>query len=328
MRPVPIAPTSYEGTLADLYQSRLESVLPSVRSVEEIHRALLRYLRRPDAVLPIRARSGDTRGDRKPLPDGTTTVPTDNSPAWAMHRLAWEWPERSLDADAFAEEIARLPVHIHKTHHHGNNHINRTGWYVAHLLRAKPSHAGLNDLTPESARALFIRNVHPANHFYLPLANARDYKGDPRVLAFLRDRLAERYAAIWDEFLALAGGDAALELDRLPLSSGDEPYRVTVPEGRPVASAGPLEDGLAARYSKSRLWFKADVIEPLGDDEAFRVDTPEGSFRMTKAEFYRAFPNVVASDSYWVGRNYHMSPTPKKALPFLVFAEDSEDAPV
>ena len=51
-------------------------------------------------------------------------------------------------------------------------------------------------------------------------------------------------------------------------------------------------------YSFSRLCFKADVIEPLNDDDIFAVHTPDGTFQMTKADFYRVFPNVVASKSY------------------------------
>jgi len=51
-------------------------------------------------------------------------------------------------------------------------------------------------------------------------------------------------------------------------------------------------------YQFSRLCFKASVIERLGDDEPFQVITPVGTFRFTKGEFYRDFPNVVASSSY------------------------------
>ena len=40
-------------------------------------------------------------------------------------------------------------------------------------------------------------------------------------------------------------------------------------------------------YTFSRLCFKADVIESLDDNDVFIVHTPDGSFRMTKADFYR-----------------------------------------
>ncbi|MBV9493961.1 MAG: hypothetical protein JOZ54_06925 [Acidobacteria bacterium] len=72
------------------------------------------------------------------------------------------------------------------------------------------------------------------------------------------------------------------------------------------------------QYRFSRLCFKADVIEPLRPTDDFQVDTPEGSFRMTKQDFYRVFDNVVRSRSYQDDRIYHYSKTPDKALPFLL----------
>lgn len=38
-------------------------------------------------------------------------------------------------------------------------------------------------------------------------------------------------------------------------------------------------------YSSSRLCFKADIIEPLNDEDEFAVHTPYGVFMMTKDEF-------------------------------------------
>ncbi len=71
-------------------------------------------------------------------------------------------------------------------------------------------------------------------------------------------------------------------------------------------------------YEFSRLGFKADVIEPLRPDERFRIVTPEGTFEMTKAEFYRDFDNVVRSMSYRDRGLYHYPTTPEKALKYLV----------
>lgn len=72
-----------------------------------------------------------------------------------------------------------------------------------------------------------------------------------------------------------------------------------------------------ATYEYYRLCFKANVIEPLGDDDQFRVDTPEGSFVMTKRDFYRVFANVVRTRSYRTARIYHYPKTPQKAAAFL-----------
>lgn len=73
-------------------------------------------------------------------------------------------------------------------------------------------------------------------------------------------------------------------------------------------------------YSRTRLCFRADEIEPLDWDDRFRIVTPDGTFEMTKRDFYRDFPNVVASASYLTGtratnsrREYHYWKTPIRA---------------
>ncbi len=72
-----------------------------------------------------------------------------------------------------------------------------------------------------------------------------------------------------------------------------------------------------ASYEFSRLGFKADVIESLRDSDEFEIRTPEGSFIMTKRDFYRDFANVVQSMSYRERGLYHYPATPQKALKYL-----------
>ena len=69
-------------------------------------------------------------------------------------------------------------------------------------------------------------------------------------------------------------------------------------------------------YNFSRLCFKASQIEPLQDDQIFRVITPVGTFQMTKAEFHKAFPKVIMSKSYSENGIYHYPAVPKSALPY------------
>lgn len=72
-------------------------------------------------------------------------------------------------------------------------------------------------------------------------------------------------------------------------------------------------------YIAKRLLFKADIIEPLSDEDIFAIHTPEGTFQMTKADFYRVFDNVVKSDSYSKTLGfYHYPKIPQKAMQFLV----------
>ena len=71
-------------------------------------------------------------------------------------------------------------------------------------------------------------------------------------------------------------------------------------------------------YTSSRLCFKADLIEPLKDSDVFVVHTPNGTFKFTKADFYRVFSNVIETKSYQKGRLYSCKYPPKRALPFLI----------
>jgi hypothetical protein len=71
-------------------------------------------------------------------------------------------------------------------------------------------------------------------------------------------------------------------------------------------------------YEASRLLFKRDVIEALRDDDPFRIVTPDGTFVMTKREFYRVFANVPATKSYRERGAYHYPTVPQAAEQFRV----------
>lgn len=74
---------------------------------------------------------------------------------------------------------------------------------------------------------------------------------------------------------------------------------------RPTAGTGQPK----VIYESSRFCFKRGVIEELKPGEEFRMITPVGVFQMSKADFYREFPNVVASQSYKRGvYNYPLLP--------------------
>jgi predicted HicB family RNase H-like nuclease len=86
-----------------------------------------------------------------------------------------------------------------------------------------------------------------------------------------------------------------------------------------LARIGWGETKKAAKWKHSRLCFKADLIEPLSMDEQFCVETKnEGTFVMSKRQFYETFPNVVKSVSYERSREYHYTKAPKKALRFRI----------
>ncbi|MCX6606869.1 MAG: hypothetical protein NTV52_25255 [Acidobacteria bacterium] len=99
----------------------------------------------------------------------------------------------------------------------------------------------------------------------------------------------------------------------------------TAIEGLKAASAfhaarldAPNTSAPPATYSFSRLGFRRDVIESLGQDHPFRIVTPIGTFQMTKSEFYREFSNVVNSKSYSERGLYHYPTLPAKAEQFRI----------
>lgn len=69
-------------------------------------------------------------------------------------------------------------------------------------------------------------------------------------------------------------------------------------------------------YESTRLTFKRDVIENLKPFESFKIKCPDGTFVMTKEQFYDVFSNVAKSNSYRKG-NYSYETTPQKAFQFL-----------
>jgi hypothetical protein len=85
-----------------------------------------------------------------------------------------------------------------------------------------------------------------------------------------------------------------------------------------LAPAASATEGVAASYRFRRLCFKADVIEALAINDIFEIVTPEGTYRMTKADFYRDFSNVPQTVSYRDSRIYHYPRTPERARKYLV----------
>ncbi len=155
---------------------------------------------------------------------------------------------------------------------------------------------------------------------------------DPATLDMRRARIEE-----WTRLHASADTPASAALRELAVSAADAVNRLFDEQVATIRAAKPRRRDTAARaqapviarssdhsevprvrYAFTRLCFKADLIEPLSAEDKFRVDTPEGSFQMTKGDFYIVFESVVASESYQVRRLYHYTKVPEKALQFLL----------
>jgi len=85
-----------------------------------------------------------------------------------------------------------------------------------------------------------------------------------------------------------------------------------------VPAPGKGRTAPVATYKFSRLCFKRDLIEALGPNDSFRVETPIGTFQMTQADFRRVFPNVTQSRSYLEAGLYHYRTLPSQAEQFRV----------
>lgn len=208
---IALAPAQYDGTLSELVSSHLTKVMPTVAAVERVHAHLLAYCARSDSVFLLRCKTSDDRRRFAIVSPDTTVRWTDNAPAWAMHQALIANTDWS--AEAFAAFMRDLPTHMFDIR---GETVNSANYYVAHVFPVgRGVQTGLT-WSREQVVARFIRNVHPANHFYFPNPTkgvGRRYGEDRRVIAALAEFNAGRYSAIWDEFL-----DLSMAKEELPVA--------------------------------------------------------------------------------------------------------------
>lgn len=342
MRAVPAAPLEVDQPLASFYEQTLQHVLPNAHSVARLHELLRRHIDERRGPLVVRGPVAQ-RGQVIQISENVSVKIGDNSPVWWIHHVAFqETAYPSLDQ--FSDEILCAPTHMFEVNRAGCAAINRQGWYVAHLVPAKFGRRGarLETWTPEMAAQAFLRNLHPANHFYLPKRGARLYEAEPAVLGFFRDRLRERYGKCFDEFVSWLNDDAQNWLCNLPGHDGSMRYHVVpnVSRGNQVSIASgrsntpsrrlqplPPETGscvpdahlVVTTYTATRLLFKRDAIKPIPNDKAFEIHVRDyGTFRMTVAQFLGDFPDVPPSHSYEVRGSYHYRTPPRRAFKYLI----------
>jgi hypothetical protein len=106
------------------------------------------------------------------------------------------------------------------------------------------------------------------------------------------------------------------------LCGGDVP---APPAKKAIAVESPIANrvdaqgaGEVVEYRASRLTFKRDIIESLGENQSFRVVTPVGTFQMTPAQLRATYPGVLKRVSYREGGMYNYATLPKTAERFRV----------
>jgi hypothetical protein len=201
------------------------------------------------------------------------------------------------------------------------------------LTLAPARQAGWDAIDPASGRRYQIKGrvfgAHASSGQRLGSLSADD-EWDAVLLVLLNDEYEVQ--AIWEaervvtlELLARPGSRARSERGQLGVR---QLIKVgTLRWGSPVDSAptrprnsGKVEirpDG-AVRYRFSRLCFRADVIEPLHEDDTFEVETPVGLFRMTKRQFSESFARLRETKSYAERGIYHFPTVPQRAEKFRV----------
>lgn len=320
MQVIPNAPTIFKGSLKDLYDKFTSNVLLDVDEVYKFHHKLVNYLISNDMVFLIRTVAGLDRETVFRNQQGNQINPTDNAPAWWIHYQLFS--RKMNEIQSFAEFISQVPT---KMFNIGlSHHINKAGWYVAHIFNAKDGRTNYNSWGRTELTKRMLRNIHPCNYFYFPKTGeprSNKYGEDPKVICYFRDQYAIKYKDIWDEFMLLIGEDNSIP------TNDQNNYFVEIPvivnNQIPIRPQSIIDivnnpTGIKCVYSHSRLCFLADKIEPLAMDDKFQINSKAGIFIMTKHEFYDCFPNVVKSTSYQRDRIYHYSSVPQKALRFKV----------
>lgn len=324
-------PVSFCGTLDSFIDEYILPDLPDVEAVAAFHDALVEYVSSRDPLYLVRAVSGTTRRERYRTSDGTRFRATDNAPAWWVHAMLVHGGR--IAPDAMANVVATMPTHLFDVAATTPPTANAAGWHIAHILPVKDGDTDYPRWRRAEVVRRFVRSVHPCNYFPIAKTGWHRWGGDERVIARFATLYAERYAAVWPAFLALAGarerdlprvgGIVAYEYGSSDTASIARPRRQTAVESavhiaglaRPAA-ATPASGRSDVEYSATRLTFRRDVIEPLRASDAFRIVTPHGTFEMTRAEFYDEFANVAASRSYRDTGVYHYRTVPHRAERF------------
>jgi hypothetical protein len=311
------APTTFHGSVAELYSQCIEPLLPRPEQVGQFHAWMAQYCVEDGSVFPIRAVRGTARRRVYSTLDGTAFAPADNSPAWVVHALLVS--ERVASYAEFRKLMLRMPVHMFDIRRIVRQTANDYGWYVAHVIPAKNRDTDFERWSRAEVERRYYLTLHPCNLFFVPGVRNRELGEHPRVIRFLTLKYAERYGPIWKEFLDRVGPIDTAEAASSGPGDMVVHYRSGTTDVRPTSGPLPTSSDLVkVRYKSSRLMFKRDDIEPLRPGELFEVVTPTGVYRFSKDEFYSVFPSIPNTASYRQSGAYHGAKLHLRAQRFRV----------
>jgi hypothetical protein len=164
------APKRFTGYLHDLFSNHLALALPPQDHVTELHATLMEYVQRGPRVFAVRNRNTLERASTLRTGGGDQIVWTDNSPPWAIHSILFKG--EFLDPESFANWLKTMPIEFNTAHARKLDLINKAGYHVAHLFDVQN---GRDNRDPggwstREVEIRFLRNIHPCNAFYVPLA--------------------------------------------------------------------------------------------------------------------------------------------------------------
>lgn len=203
---IPLAPARFRGTLRRFVDELLEPALPRPQAAIAWHEAIIAHALKPDETLLVRSTSGFKQENETRTAAGRRLRMTDNAPPWWIHAVAFSGA--SPPATGLSGVLDDVWCWMFRTRSRPGAGTNASdaGWYVAHVLRAKPAGDGPPEGWDETtARRRFIRNISPMNQFLVPKGNGSDVGERATVIATIADWYKARYGAAFTNFLEMAG---------------------------------------------------------------------------------------------------------------------------
>lgn len=198
---IPTAPSHFRGSLREYVERTLDPALPAPSIALQWHHAVMEHAHRNETPLLVRATSGYKQTDETTTRCGRQLRMTDNAPPWWIHAVAFSG--RPPPTEGLASILDAVWCWMF---HAKGPHANAAGWYVAHLLRAKPAGDGPPDQWDDrTSRQRFIRNVSPLNQLLVPKGNGSTMGESPELIATVADWYHSRFGSDFGQFVSEAG---------------------------------------------------------------------------------------------------------------------------
>jgi len=241
--PIPAAPVHFQGSMRQFMDQHLLHAIPRVEHALAWHEAVCLHARQPASRLLVRATPGFKQEDHAATANGRLLIMTDNAPPWWIHATCFAGSHPpSTGLDTILDDVWCWMFRAHKGGKRFPGNANRAGWYVAHILRAKPPGNGAPETWDDrTAEQRFIRNMSPLNQFLVPKGNGQDVGERPAVISTVAALYKERFGDVFGRFLSDAGAQPG-ELRAAEWNQEVEMYsgkKQVATGGKPVSTLHP-----------------------------------------------------------------------------------------